>query len=135
MAVPHAIAPLRTWGNMTAEKTRFLDRIADGEPRSVVLEEAKKIGVNCHVVSAFAIPPSGIIPIDSDPQLDHPWGCCPPIFLHGMESGTLMKACEASVHSIIRASENLRIRATQAMREIDAYAAKVYVAKVRNSNV
>ena len=135
MAVPHAIAPLRTWENMAVEKTRFLDRIDNGEPRTVVLDEAKRIGVNCHVVSAFAIPPSGINPIGPDPQLDHPWGCCPPVFLHGMESGTLMKVCEASMHSIIRASETLGISATQAMREIDAYAAKVYIAKVRNSNV
>ena len=135
MAIPNVTAPLRTWQNMKAAQATFLERIAAGEPASTILTEAKKMGVNYDVESAFSIPPSGINPIGPDPNLDHPWGCCPPVFLHGMESGTLMKICEATLQYIIEASERVGMNATQAMRDVDAYCAKVYVAKVRNPNV
>ena len=101
MADPNASAPLRTWENMEAEKTRFLARIASGEPSSTVVQEAKRIGVNLYVKSAFAVPRSGINPIGPDPNLDHPWGNCPPVFLHGMEAGTLMKIAETTLQYII----------------------------------
>jgi hypothetical protein len=120
---------------MNEAATQFRTRIEAGEKATVIADEAKKIGVNYVVKSAFSIPPSGINPMGPDPDLDHPWGCCPPVFLHGMEAGTLMKVPETTLSYIIQRADNLNISATQACRDVDAFCAKVYVAKPRNSNI
>jgi hypothetical protein len=135
MAEPRATADLRTWDNMNDKAAAFRARIAAGEGVTAVSKEAKKIGVNFLVRSAFSIPPSGINPIGPDPDLDHPWGCAPPVFLHAMEAGTLMKLCETTLNYIMRQSGNLGIKATEACRRVDKYCAKVYVACPRNSNI
>jgi hypothetical protein len=135
MADADATAPLRTWQNMDARKAEFKQRIEAGEAATGVLNEAKKIGVNCHVKSAFAIPRCGINPIGPDPNLDNPWSCCPPVYLHGMEMGTLMKVAESTLRYIIVKAEEHGINLTEACRAVDNYCAKVYVATVRNSNV
>jgi hypothetical protein len=62
MAVANATAPMRTWDNMLQAKSDFLARIASGETATTVLTEAKKIGVNCTVKSAFAIPATELTP-------------------------------------------------------------------------
>ena len=135
MAEPDASAPLRTWENMTLAKTQFLARIDSGEPASNVVAEAKRIGVNLYVKSAFAIPACGIYPIGPDPNLDNPWSNCPPVYLHGMKAGTLMKLSETGMFYIIRKAGTMGISATQACRDVDAFCAKVYVANARNSNI
>jgi hypothetical protein len=135
MAEPHASAPLRTWDNMNAASANFRARIAAGESATTVSEEAKKIGVNFNVKSAFSVPASGINPIGPDQALDNPWANCPPVYLHGMEAGTLMKLAETTLNYIIRRAGELNIPAVTACREVDAYCAKVYVANPRNSNV
>ena len=135
MAVANATAPMRTWDNMLQAKSDFLARIASGETATTVLTEAKKIGVNCTVKSAFAIPRNGINPIGPDPDLDNPYAACPPVFLHGMEAGTLMKTPEATLQYIIQRAERHNVAATQACRDVDAYCAKVYCANPRNSNI
>jgi hypothetical protein len=135
MADPHASAPLRTWANMTHAREGFLRRIARGEPATTVLAEAKRIGVNCYVRSAFAIPSSGINPIGPSPHLDNVYAACPPVFLHGMEAGTLMKLAETTLQYIIRQAATVGVNATQACRDVDAYCAKVYRENSRNSNI
>ena len=90
MADAGASAPLRTWDNMAEAKAGFLQRIAAGEPKTTVLAEARRIGVNCYVTSAFAIPPGGMNPIGPCRNFDTPWSNCPPVYLHGMEAGTLI---------------------------------------------
>ena len=135
MAEPYATATKRTWENMNAKRDEFLARIAAGESKTTVSDEAKKIGVNYHVKSAFAIPRSGINPIGPDPELDSPWGCSPAVYLHAMEAGTLMKVCEGTMQYIIQASAASGINETEACRRVDNYCAKVYVANPRNSNV
>ena len=135
MAEPYATATIRTWKNMNAKRAEFVARIAAGESKTTVADEAKKIGVNYHVKSGFVIPRSGINPIGPDPDLDTPWGCCPAVFLHAMEAGTLMKLCYGTLHYIIRRSAECGVSATEACRRVDAYCAKVYVANPRNSNV
>jgi hypothetical protein len=135
MADPHATAPLRTWANMNEAKEGFLRRIASGEPATTVLAEATKIGVNCYVKSAFSIPSSGINPIGPNPDLDNVHAACPPVFLHGMEAGTLMKLAETTLQYIIRHAQTVGVDTTKACREVDAYCAKVYIAKARNSNI
>jgi hypothetical protein len=91
MAEPRTTADLRTWDNMNDKAAAFRARIAAGEGVTAVSDEAKKMGVNYLVRSAFSIPPSGINPIGPDSDLDNPWGCSPAVFLHAMEAGTLMK--------------------------------------------
>ena len=135
MAVPHATAPMRTWDNMLAAKNGFLARMSQGESATTVLNEARKIGVNCEVRSAFAIPRNGINPIGPDPDLDNPYAACPPVFLHGMEAGTLMKVPETTLQYIIQRAERFSISATQACRDVDAFCAKVFCANARNSNI
>ena len=135
MAEAHATAPIRTWANMERAKSEFQARIAAGEAASTVCAEANRIGVNYAVRSAFAIPPSGINPIGPDPNLDNPWSCCPPVFLHGMEAGTLMKLPYCSLKYIIRESRRRGIKPTTACRDVDAFCAKVYVRCPRNSNI
>ena len=135
MAEPNASASLRTWDNMKLAKSEYLARIASGETATTVLDEAKKYGVDCYVKSAFAIPRSGINPIGPDPNFDNPWANCPPVFLHGMESGTLMKVPETTLNYIIARAASNNISATKACRDVDAYCAKVYVANARNSNI
>jgi hypothetical protein len=102
MAVYGATAPLRTWDNMSAAKAGFKQRIVMGESESSIYDEAKRIGVNINVKSAFAVPRSGINPIGPNPNLDNPWSCCPPVFLHGMEAGTLMKVPDTTLQYIIQ---------------------------------
>jgi hypothetical protein len=135
MAEMGASAPLRTWDNMTERKNTFLGRMAGGETTTTVIKDAKKVGVDCYVQSAFAIPRSGINPIGPCPNLDNPWNCTPPVFLHGMEMGTLMKSCEGTMHFIVERSAMHNIQAATACRAVDRYCAKVYVAQCRNSNV
>ena len=127
MAEAHATAPIRTWANMERAKSEFQARIAAGEAASTVCAEANRIGVNYAVRSAFAIPPSGINPIGPDPNLDNPWSCCPPVFLHGMEAGTLLKLAYCSLNYIIRESGRRGIKPTTTCRDVDAFCAKVYV--------
>jgi len=93
------------------------------------------MGVNYHVKSAFSVPASGINPIGPDPDVDNPWAICPPVFLHGMDAGTLMKLAETSLNYVVQKAESMGISCTQICREVDAYCAKVYVANTRNSNV
>ena len=135
MAEPFATADLRTWANMTAAKRSFLARIESGEAKTTVLDEAKRIGVNYLVTSAFAISRSGINPIGPNPDLDHPWGCCPPVFLHGMEAGTLMKTAETTLNYVIARAAAVGINATSACRHVDAFCALVSTANPRNSNI
>jgi hypothetical protein len=135
MAEPHATAPLRTWANMEEACSHFKGRIEAGEPASRIDAEAKRIGVNYTVKSAFAIPRHGMNPIGPDPDVDNPWSNCPPVYLHGMEAGTLMKAPYSALRHCIRAADRFGIKETTICRDIDAYCAKVYVWCPRNSNV
>jgi hypothetical protein len=135
MADPYPSAPLRTWARMNKAKAEFLARIESGETATSVLAEAKQIGVNCYCKSAFSIPRSGINPIGPDPDLDSPWSCVPPVFLHGMEAGTLMRLSETGLHYVIRRAGELDISVTAACRDVDAFCAMVYVANPRNSNI
>ena len=135
MAEPHATAPLRTWENMNLAASQFQHRILDGESSSSVWKEAMKIGVNFAVRSAFAIPPSGINPIGPCRIFDTPWSNCPPVFLHGMEAGTLMKTAYSTLRHVIDAAATRGIHAATACRDVDAYCAKVYVWCPRNSNI
>lgn len=135
MAEHSASAELRTWANMTAAKTEFLARIEFGEGKTKVEDEAKRIGVNFNVASAFAIPRSGINPIGPNPELDNPWACCPPVFLHGMEAGTLMKTAETTLQYVIAKAAEVDTSATTVCRAVDAFCAEVSTANPRNSNV
>ena len=93
------------------------------------------MGVNYTVSSAFVVPASGINPIGPDPDVDNPWCICPPVFLHGMDAGTLMKLSETSLQYVVQRAESLGISCTTICREVDAFCAKVYVANTRNGNV
>ena len=135
MAEPHATAPLRTWRNMEGHYSSFKRRIEAGEPAGRIRTEAGRIGVNFVVKSAFAIPASGINPIGPDPDLDNPWSNCPPVFLHGMEAGTLMKFSYSALRHIIHAADAIGIQATTICRVVDAFCAKVYAWCPRNSNI
>ena len=135
MADPNASYPIRTWDTMNAARNSFIARLRAGEGVTKISAEAKKMGVNYGVKSAFSIPRSGINPIGPDPNRDNPWSNCPPVFLHGMDAGTLMKVGETTLLYCIRKGENLGIAATTVCRKIDAYCAKVYVENPRNSNV
>ena len=135
MAEPNTTADLRTWDNMNDKAAAFRARIAAGEGVTAVSDEAKKMGVNYLVRSAFSIPTSGINPIGPDSDLDNPWGCSPAVYLHAMEAGTLMKLCETTLNYIIQKSAILDISATEACRRVDQYCAKVYVACPHNSNI
>jgi hypothetical protein len=135
MAEFDATAPLRTWANMAERKSAFLERMIAGESTTSVVTDAKKIGVNLYVQSAFSIPSSGINPIGPCPNLDNPWNCTPPVYLHGMEMGTLMKSCEGTMFFIIEKSALHNIDAAKACRAVDTFCAKVYAAQCRNSNV
>jgi hypothetical protein len=135
MADPVGTAPLRTWENMTAAKNDFVERIQSGESASAVSDEAKRIGVNFVVKSAFAIPPSGINPLGPNPNFDNPWANTPAVFLHGMEAGTLMKLGETTLQYVIAKASTVNIKAAQACRDVDAFCAKVSTANPRNSNI
>ena len=135
MPVPYATAEMRTWPNMNAKIDEFLARIEAGETVTSVSKEAKRIGVNYRVANAFSIPPSGINPIGPDPVHDTPWSACPPVFLHAMEAGTLMKLSESSLEYVIRRQAYLGVSKTAACRIIDKYVANLAVARPRNSNV
>ena len=135
MADPNPDAEVRTWANMTAARTNFLARIQSGESKTTVLDAAKRIGVNYTVTSDFAIPQSGINPIGPNPDLDNPWSCCPPVFLHGMEAGTLMKTAEPTLNYVIAKAGEVGINATSACRDVDAFCAKVATANPRNTNI
>ena len=135
MAVPFATAPLCTWENMDAACAEFKARVAAGESKSAVMLEAKRIGVNFCIKSAFSIPASGINPLGADPNLDNPFANAPPVFLHGMDAGTLMKIAETTLRYVLQRAELMGIPAAKICREVDAFCAKVYVANPRNSNI
>ena len=111
---------------MEEHYSQFKARIEAGEPAGRIRTEAARIGVNFVVKSAFAIPASGINPIGPDPDVDNPWSTCPPVFLHGMESGTLMKVSYSALRHCIRAAEQIGMRETTICRVVDAFCAKVY---------
>lgn len=137
MAAPNATAELRTWANMEHHKTEFLNRIAakDGETPTDVAKEAKRIGVNLHIKHAFK-PKAGFLNIiGPDDTLDNPWSACPPVFLHGMESGTSMKLVYATMCHIVKAAVSAGSTETAACRSLDKYCSEVHREKPHNSNV
>jgi hypothetical protein len=62
----------------------------NGETAGDVDKEARDLGINLDVTNAFKTPEGGVNVIGPDPDLDNPWSACPPVFLHGFLSGTIM---------------------------------------------
>jgi hypothetical protein len=137
MADANAQEELRTWANMTAKKREFLDRVAakEDETATTVLADAKRVGVNLHVRNAFKPKPGDLNVIGPDDDVDNPFAASPPAFLHGMESGTLMKLVFATLSHVVKAAVSHGITETAACRMLDKYCSEVYTNKPHNTNV
>jgi hypothetical protein len=137
MGTPGACAPLRTWGTMLHKRACFLDRIEakEDETAADVRHEAKLIGAELDIENAFLTPPGDMDLIGPCDDLDNPYSACPPVFLHGMECGTLMKLVAATMNHMVTATAAVEKTNTTVPRELDACCALVCAVNKRCSNV
>ena len=137
MGTPGAFAPLRTWGTMLHKRACFLDRIEakEDETAADVRQEAKLTGVELEIENALLTPPGDMNVIGPCDDLDNPCSACPPVFLHGMECGTLMKLVAATMNHIVTAAAAVGKTNTTVSRELDACCALVCTVNKRRSNV
>ena len=136
MAEPNPNPEYRTWPCMDSKRQAFLARVnaKDGETATDVIKEAKAIGVDLNTVNAFR-PRGAPNVIGPCPLLDNPWSATPPVFLHGMESGTSMKLVHATMCHVIKAAASAGVSSTAACRLLDRHCSEVHRAKPHNTNV
>ena len=122
---------------MVAKRRELAGRLEhrNGETAEEVRQEAKILGVDLYTESAFATPAGNVNVIGPDDNLDNPYAACRPVFLHGMESGTLTKLVEGSFQHLMQAAQRLGVSETAVSRELDAYCAFVARSNCKCSNV
>ena len=137
MGTPGACAAMRTWRNTTEKREAFLRRIEqkDGETAEDVRREANVIGVELDTANAFETPEGDMNIIGPCDDVDNPFAACPPVFLHGMECGTLMKLVSATLNHLISAAATAGQSSPSLCREIDAFCSAVCTLNKRCSNV
>jgi hypothetical protein len=115
----------------------LIERRAEQEDETAgdVSKIARQLGINLDVSNAFRTPPGGMNVIGPDDDLDNPWSACPPVYLHGFLSGTLMKLVAATMAHLVKQAIGAGQTETSIARELDAYCGLVHRTKKRCSNV